>query len=119
MKQAILAWHKFNKSTKGHNVLYLPSINLSNFGLRNNALYSAYRSVHRVLVIGEDIYFAHIILFLNNNGSSSIFLNLLDHLPTRPNNRSDKFFRNGDIKGSWRMRLQLRSWLSQCLGDFF
>src|SRR5690606_6784582 len=85
---------KFYNSSEIQYLDYLYFIDLSNFRFKGNSLYSTNNFVDRFLFNSQDLNNTFFVLLFNNNGSTSLFLHLLNNFSTRPDDGPNEFSRD-------------------------
>ena len=117
MQQTVLARHELYEATIRHNTANGTLVNLTYLRNSNDSLDLSNSSVDALLVRTTDLNLTNAILFIDSDGGAGIFLHLLDNLTTRANNSTDELLRNLEGLDAWYVWFQLRTWLSNSIGD--
>jgi len=92
MEQPILTGEYFHKGPVRGNGFYFPFVYLSRFRNSNDALDPFHGRIYGCLVHCKHIHNPHITDLFNGDGTVGFRLNLLNHLTSRPNDRTDHIF---------------------------
>ena len=117
MQQTILARHKLYEASVRHNATNGTLVNLTNLRNGNDSLDLSDSGINALLVRTADLNLTNTVFLVNGDSSTGILLHLLDNLTTRANDSTNELLRNLKGNNTWNMWLQLRTWLSNGIGD--
>src|SRR5574344_840085 len=117
MKESVLTRHNLYEAAIRHDGAYSSLIDLANFRHSHDGTDLSKSSVDGSLVRTAHLYLAHTAVFIDGNGSASLFLHSLDNLSTRADDSTDKLFRNGECLDTWNLRFHLSTWLSDGISN--
>ncbi len=118
MQQTVLAGKNLNEATVRHDGTHGSLVNLTHFGYCHDSLDLAESSVDAVLVGRTNLHFAHTVNLVDGDGSTGVFLHLLDDLTARAYHSTDKLLRYLYLHDARHLRLHVLARCADGVSEF-